>query len=908
MTIDASSTHRNPSQPRDNGAAGRPPLWMASVADGFQQLRSSTEGLPDEEAARRLGELGPNKLPEPKPRSRAALFFEQFKSFLIILLLLAAVLALLVGDTKDAVVVSLVVVFNATLGFFQEYRAEAAVAALRRMLHPTARVRRGGLERTIPASELVPGDLVMLETGSRVPADGRLVSAHGLEIDESSLTGESAPVVKQLDTLADFEPSLGDRTNCAFMNTVVTRGRGELLVSATGPASEMGRLAAMLHVDREAQTPLQKQIEALGRRLALIAGAAVAIIIVLQLLRGVAWFELVMEGVAIAVAAIPEGLPAVVTVTLAIGMHRMARQRAIVKRMSSVETLGCTTDICSDKTGTLTMNQMTVRELVLADGCRSVTGQGYGTQGEIEGEASPALETLLRAGALCNDSSVRDDAVAGDPTEGALWVLAAKGGLEVDELRRREPRVAEVPFEAERKFSATLHSTGVMYVKGAPDVLLERCTHVLDAKGAVAFDSAALERFTLANATLAERGFRVLALATRQVAPGSTQDNGLLEAVNQLALIGLVGMLDPPRAEVRESIALCRSAGISVRMITGDHPATGLAVARSLGISGAAMSGRELDRMSEDQLAARITELGVLARVSPEHKLRTVSALQARGRVVAMIGDGVNDAPALKKADIGVAMGITGTEVTKEAADLVLSDDHFGTIVVAVKEGRTLYDNIVRFLRFQLSTNIGALLAIFAAPFFGLPVPFTPLQILWVNIIMDGPPAMALGVDPPHANVMRIPPRDPKARILTLPRLAVLCVLGAVMASGTLLILSHGVQVHDETAGITMAFTTFVLFQVFNAFNARFERSSALGRHVFSNGWLWTSLLVVVALQICAVHLPAFQSILGTTALSLGEWMLSVGTAATILVLDETRKFVVRQAASRRPEPVATAI
>ncbi len=911
MTIDLSSAERSANQPLVAGAPDAPPLWTAQVEEGFQRLGSGAEGLSDEEARRRLAELGPNKLPEPKPRSRAALFLAQFKSFLIILLLFAALLALVVGDKKNAVVVAIVVLFNATLGFIQEHRAEAAVAALRRMLNPTARVRRGGQERVISASELVPGDVVTLEPGSRVPADGRLVSVHGLEIDESSLTGESAPVTKQVGPLADHELGVGDRTNCAFMNTVVTRGRGEVLVCATGPASEMGRLAAMLHDDGESKTPLQIQIEVLGRRLALIAGAAVAVIVVLQLLRGVPWFELIMEAVAIAVAAIPEGLPAVVTVTLAIGMHRMARQRAIVKRMSSVETLGCTTDICSDKTGTLTMNQMTVREVVLHDGCHSVSGEGYRVEGEIHCARSLALDTLLRAGALCNDSSVCNDAVAGDPTEGALWVLAAKGGLDVVDLRQREPRMAEVPFEAERKFSATLQATGVMYVKGAPEVLLERCTKLLDASGPVAMDDAARARFANANTDLAERGLRVLALAMRELGQQATQnegkDAGLLEEVKDLVLVGMVGMLDPPRAEVREAIALCRSAGIRVRMITGDHPATGLAVARALGIPGGAKSGRELDRMSDDELENQVTEFGVLARVSPEHKLRIVSALQARGLVVAMIGDGVNDAPALKKADIGVAMGITGTEVTKEAADLVLSDDHFDTIVVAVKEGRTLYDNIVRFLRFQLSTNIGALLSIFAAPFFGLPVPFTPLQILWVNIIMDGPPAMALGVDPPHANVMRVPPRDPKARILTLARLAVLCLLGGLMATGTLFALSRGVAIRGETAGITMAFTTFVLFQVFNAFNARFERSSAFCRHVFSNGWLWTSLLVVVALQIVAVHLPAFQSVLGTTALSRGEWALSVGVAASIFVLDELRKLALRHAASRRPQAARSA-
>ncbi len=874
--------------------------WTATVEEALASCGSRPEGLEPHEAERRLREVGPNRLPEPKGRSPLLLFFSQFTSFLSLLLLGAALLALWVGDLKDAVVVTGVVLFNAVLGFVQEYRAENAVAALRRMLPRLARVRRGGAERVVAAEELVAGDVALLEAGDRVPADGRWITATSLEVDESALTGESLPSAKDPGPLADPELALGDRDNMSFMNTVITRGRGELLITATGAGTETGRVAALLHQAPEDATPLQRQVDALGKRLALIAGAVVVAVTILELLRGTPPVAVAMEAVAIAVAAIPEGLPAVVTVTLAVGVQRMARRRAIVRRMSAVETLGSTTDICSDKTGTLTVNQMTAREVALAGHHLAVTGEGYGLEGAVgEGAAAPPqLPLLLQAAALCNDSSVRDGQVLGDPTEGALWVLAAKGGLDVDGARKEAPRVAEVPFDSARKFSATVHQGGALFAKGAPDVLLERCTEVQHDQGARPLDAAERARVQEAQETLAANGLRVLALATRQVAPPELpQDpDALADEVRGLVLVGLVGLQDPPRAEAREAIALCARAGIRVRMITGDHAATGLAVARALGIEGEAISGRELDTLSDEDLAERIATLGVLARVSPEHKLRVVDALRARGRVVAMIGDGVNDAPALRRADIGVAMGKGGTDVAREASRLILADDNFATIVGAVQEGRTIYDNIVRFLRFQLSTNVGALVTVFFAPVLGLPPPFTPLQILWVNLIMDGPPAMALGLEPPQADVMAQPPRDPRAPMLTARRFAVLAFLGLVMGAGTLSVLASATAGGATLAkATTLAFTTFVLFQLFNAFNARFERRSALGRHSLRNYRLWIALGAVLVLQGVAVHWAPLQSILGTTALTLGEWGLCAGVAASILVLEEGRKVVARR-------------
>lgn len=885
--------------PRSESASPDAPMWMLAPDEAFASLGSSQAGLPDAEVADRRERFGSNRLPEGKRRSPLSLFAAQFKGFLNVLLIGAAVLALIIGDTKDAVVVAGVVIFNAVLGFFQEYRAEAAVAALRKMLTPSARVRRGEREQTVPAQDIVPGDVVLLEAGDRIPADGRFVVAHNVEVDESALTGESTPVSKRVERLGDTSLPIADRVNCGFMNTALTRGRAELLVHAIGDQTEMGRIATLLKESAPIQTPLQRQIESLGHRLAMIAGAAVAIIAILQLTRGVAWTHLVMEAVAIAVAAIPEGLPAVVTVTLAIGMRRMASNRAIVKRMSSVETLGSTTDICSDKTGTLTLNQMTVRQVALLERSLGVTGGGYRVEGELEGESSPVLETLLRGAALCNDSSIRDDAVLGDPTEGALYVLAAKGGLDVDQVRRASPRVGELPFEAERKFSATLHDDGILFVKGAPDVLLERCRAIATEAGPRPLGEEELAWFERTNDAMASRGLRVLAIAQRRVSEAVSDD--LCPVVEELVLVGLVGMLDPPREEVREAIASCRSAGIKVRMITGDHPATGMAIARALGIEGEVVTGRELDAMDDERLADRLPGLGVLARVSPEHKLRVVDALRSRHRVVAMIGDGVNDAPALSRADIGVAMGVTGTDVAKEAATLVLSDDNFATVVRAVAEGRTIYENIIRFLRFQLSTNMGALLAIFVAPFLGMPIPFTPLQILWVNLIMDGPPAMALGVEPSHPDVMNQPPRDPRARILTLRRLGVLSFFGAIMATGTMAMLGWGMATTSNAEAITLAFTTFVLFQVFNIFNARFERGTAFARRSLSNRWLWLAIVGVIGIQVAVVHAPPLQSLLDTTDLSLVQWGWAAAVASTVLVADELRKLIFRAWEGRSP-------
>ena len=858
-------------------------------------------GLTSEEAAARLARHGENRLAETPPRPVWLKLLDQFRSYLVIVLLFAAVLASAIGDLKDAVVILVVVVLNAMLGFYQEHRAERTLAALKGMLAPRARVRRDGHVTELDAAELVPGDLVLLEAGDRVPADGRLVAAHSLEVEEAALTGESHAVGKWTDTLEGGDLPLGDRLNMLFMNTVVTRGRAELLVTATGMQTEMGRLAGMIAATPESQTPLQRQLDALGKRLAAIAGAVVLVIFALSLLRDAPLVDAAMTAVALAVAAIPEGLPAVVTVTLAIGMWRMARNRAILKKLAAVETLGSTTVICSDKTGTLTLNQMTARAGWYAGRTFSVTGQGYEPEGAIEREAGgPDLRPFLLPMALCTESRVRDGQLVGDPTEGALYVLAQKGGVDPLSEQDRHPRIAEIPFDSAHKFMATFHPMKdrvAMLVKGAPDVLLQRSNRGVGADGREApLDDSVRAALAEANKAFADQALRVLAVAWRSI-PAADFDPGedLWQWAGDWTFLGLAGLMDPPRPEAAEAIARCREAGIQVKMITGDHRITAAAVARELGLSGEVVSGADLDAMSVEELARRIDAITVFARVAPKHKVAIVKALKADGHVAAMTGDGVNDAPALKAADIGVAMGITGTAVTREAATLILTDDNFATIVRAVEEGRVIYDNIVKFVRFQLSTNVGAILTVLAATLLALPAPFTPIQLLWINIIMDGPPAMTLGVEPGRPGLMEEHPRTPGAQILSGGRLLRLVLFGAVMMAGTLGVFVYGLDHPDPVYAVTLAFTTFVLYQFFNVFNARAEHGTAFNANFLRNGKLWLALLGVVLLQIVVVHWPPAQGIFGTTDLSAGDWLLAAVVASSVLVVEEVRKLAARR-------------
>jgi Ca2+-transporting ATPase len=885
--------------------------WHAQSADQVcADLETDpAQGLPPDEATQRLTRHGPNRLAEKKPRPAWLKFFDQFKNVLVMVLLGAVVLAAAIGDIKDAVVILIVVVFNAALGFYQEHRAEATLAALKKMLPQHARVRRGGRVLEIPAEELVPGDLVLLEAGDRIPADGRVLVSHNAEVAEAALTGESHAVGKHAGALPPGEHALAERFNMAFMNTVITRGRLELVVTATGMDTEMGRISGLLDAAQESSTPLQMQLDALGKRLALIAGVVVSLIFVFGILRGDPLVQTIMTSIALAVAAIPEGLPAVVTVTLAIGMHRMARNRAIVKKLSAVETLGSTTVICSDKTGTLTLNQMTARQLFYRGRRFAVSGEGYSGEGGIsagEGGPLPDFLPLLTPAVLCSDSRIRDGQLIGDPTEGALLALAAKGGVDQETAAEHSPRIAEIPFDSAHKFMATFHHDGErvrMFVKGAPDVLLARADRFLGATGESPLDDPARAAYEAENGAFAGQAMRVLAVASRDIPAREFDPAGDLMAwANSLVLTGLVGIIDPPRPEARDAIRLCRKAGIQVKMITGDHAITAAAIARELGLEGAVLTGAELDRIDVAELSRHIEETTVFARVAPEHKVKIVQALKARGHVVAMTGDGVNDAPALKTADIGVAMGITGTEVTREAATMVLADDNFATIVGAVKEGRTIYDNIVKFVRFQLSTNVGAIFTVLGAQLLGMPTPFTAIQILWINIIMDGPPAMTLGLEPARPGIMNEPPRRADERILSLARFRRLLMYGITMSAGTLGLFYYA-QDRGETYALTLAFTAFVLFQFFNVFNARAEHHSVFNRQFFSNGKLWAALATVVALQALVVHWTPAQAIFDTTALSARDWGLAFAVASSILLLDEARKLMLKllQRSRRRP-------
>ncbi|MCU0310779.1 MAG: HAD-IC family P-type ATPase [Acidimicrobiales bacterium] len=894
------------------------PWHTYPAAEVAERLGVSVDaGLSDAEVAARVERHGLNRLAEPPKRPKWKLFLDQFRSGIVLILVAAAVLAGAIGDLKDSIVIAVVLLINAVLGYVQEAKASSALEALKQMLVSKVRVRRNGGIAEVVTDDLVPGDVVLLEAGDRVPADGRVVLAANLLVDESSLTGESVPVEKDSEATERADGPLGDRHGALYMNTTVARGRAEMVVTETGMRTEMGKVADLLGNADPGQTPLQRQLDGLSKKLAVIAVVAVGLVFALQLVQGEDLAEAAIGAVALAVAAIPEGLPAVVTVTLAVGISQMAKRNAIVKRLHSVETLGSTTTICSDKTGTLTLNQMTAREVVRGGHVWKVGGEGYAITGEFVAEdgtatAADALVDTLTPAALCADAVARTGAdgrpdVVGDPTEVALVVVAAKAGIDVEGLRTARPRLGEVPFDSTTKFMATFHRVHddgsddvVVYVKGAPDVLLGRSTSFIDGQGQVRpLDDMARAGRQADNDRLASEGMRVLALSSRTLPAAEVldADGAVVEPerwIDDLTLHALVGIVDPPRAEARDAIALCHAAGIDVKMITGDHAITAGAIAAELGLHGRVVTGDELTAMSDEELAECIEDIAVCARVSPEHKVRVVKALQAREHVVAMTGDGVNDAAALRTADIGVAMGITGTEVTKEAGDMVLTDDNFATIVGAVERGRTIYDNIVKFVRFQLSTNLGAIATILGASLLGFPVPFSPIQVLWVNLIADGPPALSLGVDPPSAGVMHRRPRAAAAPILSLSRVSRLVFFGMIMAVGTLSLFVYGRDNYDEQTGLTMAFTVFVLFQMANVFNARTEHSSVFSRYAFTNGKLWLAVIGVCILQYLATSWGPMQSLFGTEYLSPSQWALCFVVALSIIVMEEIRKVVAR--------------
>jgi Ca2+-transporting ATPase len=875
------------------------------VEDCLESLGSARAGLSGEVAARRLEEHGPNVLQAARRISAWSILAEQFRNILILILLVAVALSAVLGHELEAIAIGVIVLFAAFLGFIQEYRAERSMEALRELAAPMATVIREGVEREIPARELVVGDLVVLRTGDRVPADLRLVEAVNLQIEEAPLTGESVPVAKTTGPLDEGDgQAVGDRTNMAYAGTAVTYGRGSGAVVATGMDTEFGKVARLLQEVETGRTPLQENLDRVGKMLARAALGVVAIIVLLGVARGQDFVEMLIFGIALAVAVVPEALPAVVTISLAIGVQRMIRRNALVRRLPAVETLGSTSVICSDKTGTLTRDEMTVRRLHVGGRSIDVSGVGYDpeggfTIGESDVFATGQLDELLEAAALASDSQIARDAatgqwrVKGDPTEGALVVAAAKAGLNKPELDARYPRLEEIPFTSETKRMTTLHRVGegvVAYSKGAPEVLLASCARVRSDAGEPLLDTATREAILGAARAMAGDALRVLAVARRA-------DATLENAERDMTFLGLVGMIDPPRPEAKEAIRTCEEAGIRVLMITGDHPVTAEAVARELNLlkRGRVVTGAEIEAMDDAALGRAVDEIEVCARVSPVHKLRVVSALQSRGHVAAMTGDGVNDAPALKKAAIGIAMGITGTDVTKEAAAMTLTDDNFASIVAAVEEGRGIFGNIKKYLMYLLSSNIGEIGLMAGATLAGLPLPLTAVQLLYVNLATDGLPALALAVDPPERDLMRHPPRNPRTGIFTRPVVALMC-LGGLWSTVVNLglftwSLSNGRGVPHA---MTLTFVSLVLIQFFKAYNYRSDRHSVLLRP-FANRWLNLAILWELVLLVLIVYLPALHGPFKTVSLSRGDWLLAIGLALTVSPVLELGKWMLRR-------------
>ncbi|WP_340698818.1 HAD-IC family P-type ATPase [Cellulosimicrobium funkei] len=866
-------------------------------------------GLTSAQVAERRARYGPNALAQERKERPWQAFLRQYRDLMQLVLVGAAVVSIIaLGDVTTGVVVLALTVLNALMGLHQEGKAAQSVAALQQMLVMTATVRRDGRQEQVPAEELVPGDVVGFEAGGKIPADGRLLVAASLEIEEAGLTGESTPVAKGVAAVTADDAPLGDRTDMAYMNSQVTRGRGEMVVTATGMTTEVGRISGMLSGVEQDRSPLTRQLDRITVIITVMAAVALVVVVVLGLVRGEDFDSLFVVGISLAIAAIPTGLPAVVTMLLSLGTRRLAEEGAIVKRLKSVETLGSTSAICSDKTGTLTLNQMTARRLVLAGRRFSVDGEGYSTTGRIlaaAGSTDVPLEPVALPLALASDAVVRDGECIGDPTEGAVVVLAAKAGLDVEETRAEHPRVAEVPFDAAYKLMATFHEIDgelVCFVKGAPDVLLARSARYLTADGGSApLDDAGRARVLAENDALAGEGMRVLAVARRTLARDELGGD-LLDAVRDLELLALVGIVDPPRREARDAIAECRDAGIRVRMITGDHVTTAAAIAGQLGIEGRALTGAEFAAMSDAQLEAEVGEIGVVARVAPEDKVRLVDVLKRKGDVVAMTGDGVNDAPALTRADIGVAMGITGTEVTKDAAEMILTDDNFATIVAAVEGGRGLYDNLMKYIRFQMVVLVGFILTFVGAGIFTVAggTPLTPLQILWVNFAIDVLLAVGLGFDAATPGLMRRRPRPPTEPVIGRALGVRLAVGGVLIAVGTLVAVAWGEADADLAVATTMGLTAMSLLHVVAALEWRDPRASILSSETLANGRFVVLLLASLGLTFLVTTLDGLQRIFGTVDLDGGQWGVCALVALAFLVLVELGKLVLRTVDRRR--------
>ncbi|MFP4661840.1 MAG: cation-translocating P-type ATPase [Halanaerobiales bacterium] len=909
--------------------------WHSIKAQVIKKQFSTNfeNGLSSKEAAKRLKSDGLNELTKKKGLTLWDRIAAQLSNFLIIILIAAAVISGILGETVDAIVIIVIVIVNAVMGIVQESKAEKAMEALQEMSAPEVNVIRDGETQEIPSAELVKGDIIQLSAGDFVPADIRLIESSNLKVDESSLTGESVPAEKKAGEVLDPDTPLGDRSNSAFMGSIVNYGRGKGLVVDTGMDTELGKIAGMIESYEEKQTPLQQKLEGLGKGLGIATLFICAVVFVLGILRGQELLEVFMTAVSLAVAAIPEGLPAVVTIVLALGMQRMVKRHAIIRKLLAVETLGTTTVICSDKTGTLTQNEMTVVRVYTGGKDIKVTGSGYEPDGsfKIEGNtleeddltSNKELDLLLKIGGLCNDSKlVENDEVTGDwdiigdPTEGALVVAASKAGYTGKKLEEEHKRLAELPFDSERKRMTTIHdykngkTNYTAFVKGAPDIILGLSTKILENGEIKPLTKEKKEKILEVNSGLAGDALRVLAGAYRPIdeIPEEPDSEGV---ERDLVFVGLYGMIDPPRMEVQEAVQLCHKAGIKTKLITGDYADTALAIAKQLevtGPEGTALTGAELEKMSDEELADKVEEVDVYARVSPEHKVRIVEALKSKGHVAAMTGDGVNDVLALKRADIGVAMGITGTDVAKETAEMVLTDDNFASIVSAVEEGRIIYSNIRKFVYFLLSCNVGEIFVIFFAMLIGWPIPLVPVQILWVNLVTDAFPALALGMEEGEPHIMDFPPRDPDEPILNRVMKYGILSQGIFISLATLLSFYigytvfggaqlFGAEVDTAALGIarTMAFATLITAELLRAYTSRSERYSLATIGMFKNKYMIAATTSSFVLLLIVLYVPFLHDIFSVSAITLQHWLYILGFGVLPLIAAEVSKVFIRK-------------
>ena len=863
------------------------------ITDTIKELGTSVQGLSAKDAEHHLQQYGPNELTESKKKTLFMMFLDQFRDFMILVLIAAAIISGVIGDATDTIAIIIIVILNGVIGFIQEYRAEKAMELLRKLSTQFALVLRDGTLTQLPTGQLVPGDIVILEAGTIAPADMRLLETAQLQIKEANLTGESLPVEKHTDALLEPHLPLGDRMNMAYKGTIVTSGRGQGVVVATGMATELGKIATLLQDEEEVKTPLQKRLSIFGKKLAIAVLAICAIIFGIGLLRGEAPMLMLLTAISLAVAAIPEALPAVVTIALALGAKKLVKQNTLIRKLPAVETLGSVTFICSDKTGTLTLNKMTVEE-VYAGGAMLT-----------EKDVVPELFTAL---ALSNDAQLEATGTAlGDPTEIALYEIAKKRGCDKKELQEHLPRVAEIPFDSTRKCMTTFHklptnspfTTGedhsfISFTKGAIDVLLDKSVHALTSEGVEEIDT---QEFNDVNERMSGDGLRVLGMAMR-IWDSLPADISPEVVEKDLTILGMVGMMDPVREEAKESIRLCKSAGIRPVMITGDHPLTATTIATRLGIlqerDTGVLTGRELDQLSPEEFVAQVESIGVYARVAPEQKLNIIKALQEKDQFVAMTGDGVNDAPALKRADIGIAMGGTGTDVAKEASHMILLDDNFATIVKAVQEGRRIFDNIRKFIKYTMTSNSGEIWTIFLAPFLGLPIPLLPIHILWINLVTDGLPGLALALEPPERGVMERPPRHPKESIFAGGLGTHIIWVGFFMGGVTLATQAWSINT-GHSHWQTMVFTVLCLSQMGHVLAIRSEKESFFSQGLFSNKPLAGAFLLTFTLQMATIYVPQLQPIFKTEALSLFELSITLVASSLVFIAVEFEKWLKRR-------------